>query len=221
MKLRRQQLPTMANPAANQSFTRKKGRRWQKPGTTSVIASIAALAITCLLFFTVLHHSFKKYHHVSSEESHHTITKLDRTNILSSRNWHRMATCETVPDAYYTLEGAESWCTSVFTTECKHSIKDMVEWFQSCQGTIWIRLQSSKDGDLDTFIQHVLPKMKHEFDLITTDGDTNVDLKNGGRSLLTLIMEGECHLYIANVLWIVYLLISLEYRKCLRWLATI
>ena len=100
--------------------------------------------------------------------------EINITNILWSRNWHHFANCPDAPDRYYTLEGVAKWCPYKFTTECNHLAEDMVKWFQSCKGTIWIRSQSQKDGgDLYTFISRVLPLIHKPFVLITTDGDNS------------------------------------------------
>ncbi len=173
LKQRRQVPHQTANLAAELPFSSSKRRR--KPGTTAFFVS---LLVACVLIVTIactLRLLLSRTRENERKQiSHNKTTKLTPTNMLSSRNWRYMATCESVPETYYTLEDVESWCTFPFPTECKHAVEDMMAWFQFCQGTIWIRLQSRQDGDLDTFIQHVLPNMSHEFDLITTDGDTSV-----------------------------------------------
>jgi hypothetical protein len=101
---------------------------------------------------------------------------LSLRNLLWSRNWYTLATCDSVPLSYYTLENASEWCQEYYKTECSHSPKQMVDYFSGCRGTIWLRLQSKRKwgGDITTFIKHVLPLLKEPFELITTDGDSSV-----------------------------------------------
>jgi hypothetical protein len=103
---------------------------------------------------------------------------LSLKNLLWSRNWYKLATCDSVPLSYYTLENVSNWCDAYYTTECIHTVKQMVDYFSGCSGTrIWLRLQSGRQqqgGDVATFINHVLPLLTEPFELITTDGDNLV-----------------------------------------------
>ena len=101
--------------------------------------------------------------------------QLTLQNVLWSRNWHHHAQCPDLPDEYQSLKNVTSWCKRIYTTECNQKVDDLKRWFVSCNGTIWIRSQSQKgSGDLVNFINHVLPLIRHPFDLITTDGDNAI-----------------------------------------------
>lgn len=157
---------------------RWRERRWRKYGGKRISKRAVVLISSLVLVVISLLIVFKKYHGFSKgQRLGKSTVKLTTKNVMTAANWHRMATCETVPESYYNLEYASSvpsWCNSTFITECKHPVKEMIEWFSPCQGTIWIRLQSGPTGDVHTFIKHVLPRMTSEFDLITTSGDNSV-----------------------------------------------
>lgn len=102
------------------------------------------------------------------------LKEISLENVLWSRNWYNYAECPDVPHEYYSLANVRSWCSRQYATECIHKADDITKWFRSCNGTIWIRQQSHKgEGDLVTFITHVLPLIEQPFDLITSDGDNS------------------------------------------------
>jgi hypothetical protein len=81
--------------------------------------------------------------------------------ILWSRNWHHLVTCQTVDPSYYKVGG-----------EARQSVETLKKYFLGCSGIIWIRMGSHKStGDVTKFALDVAPLMTSPFSLITTDGD--------------------------------------------------
>ena len=133
--------------------------------------------------FTFQHHPNDANTNIASEHQINEAVAIDMSNVLWSRNWHKLATCNSVPSTYYSLEGVKTWCTNRWTTECSHSPEQMKTFFGNCSTDktqphiFWIRLQSKPNGDIATFATHVLPLLQHPFELITTDGDNSVPRK--------------------------------------------
>ena len=83
--------------------------------------------------------------------------------ILWSRNWHHLATCQTVDPSYYKVG-----------TGARQTVETLKKYFLGCSGIIWVRMGSGTTGDVSKFALDVAPLMTKPFSLITTDGDAKI-----------------------------------------------